>query len=271
MTDGRTVPGGARWTSRLRRPHLRDDAGGRASRDAPVDVPPGRPRLDGLRLAVTLLTTLRVAGPRVVDRTTATGALRWFVVVGALLAAPPVALLAFAEARLDDDVLDGPAALLAAVLVLGYLALATRGLHLDGLADTADALGVHGGHDDERARARALAAAGDPAVGALGVVALVLVLAVQAGALAVLVQDGSAAWALLTAVVVGRVAVVGACAPRWPAARPDGLGALVAGTARRHVWAATTAATLAVLLLATALAPDPQVGLDLLLALAALR
>ena len=41
---------------------------------------------------------------------------------------------------------------------------------------------------------------------------------------------GGAAVALVVAFATGRLAVTWACTPRSPAARPDGLGALVAGT-----------------------------------------
>ena len=165
---------------------------------------------------------------------------------------PPVALLALADARLDDDARSGPASLLLAVGVVAYLAALTRGLHLDGLADTADALGVHGGHDDPQARERALAAAKDPAVGAFGVVTLVLVLGLQAAALAVLVADGTAAVAVLAAAVLARAAAALACAPAYPPARSDGLGALVAGAARWHVQLLTVAVMVVVLVVAAA-------------------
>lgn len=63
-----------------------------------------------------------------------------------------------------------------AVLVVALSAFLTRGLHLDGLADFADGLG--GG----KTREDALRIMRDPAVGAFGVVALVLVLALKIAA-----------------------------------------------------------------------------------------
>jgi cobalamin 5'-phosphate synthase/cobalamin synthase len=63
--------------------------------------------------------------------------------------------------------------LLVAVLVVALSAWMTRGLHLDGLADLADGLG--GGSTREGA----LRIMRDPAVGAFGVIALVLVLSVK--------------------------------------------------------------------------------------------
>jgi adenosylcobinamide-GDP ribazoletransferase len=71
-----------------------------------------------------------------------------------------------------------------------------------------------------------------PDVGPFGVAALVVVLLAQAAALAEL---AARPWpAVLAAVVAataaGRVAVALACRRGVPAARPDGLGALVAGT-----------------------------------------
>ena len=89
-------------------------------------------------------------------------------------------------------------------------------MHLDGLADTADGLGSYAEPD------RALAIMREGPVGPFGVVALVLVLGAQAAA----IRD----WpALVLAVATGRVAFV-LCCHGIPAARPDGLGALVAGT-----------------------------------------
>ena len=64
----------------------------------------------------------------------------------------------------------------AAVLVVALSAFLTRGLHLDGLADFADGLG--GG----ATREAALRIMRDPAVGAFGVIALVLVLALKIAA-----------------------------------------------------------------------------------------
>ena len=67
-------------------------------------------------------------------------------------------------------------ALALAVLVVALSAFLTRGLHLDGLADFADGLG--GG----KTREDALRIMRDPAVGAFGVIALVLVLALKIAA-----------------------------------------------------------------------------------------
>jgi adenosylcobinamide-GDP ribazoletransferase len=114
---------------------------------------------------------------------------------------------------------SGPRRLFGAVLAVGLVALLTGGLHLDGLADTADGLG------SRRAAADALAIMRRSDVGPMGVAALVLVLLIQVTALAA-VPDRAAA-ALVLAEVTGRVAVV--VATGSPAARPGGFGALVAG------------------------------------------
>jgi adenosylcobinamide-GDP ribazoletransferase len=98
-------------------------------------------------------------------------------------------------------------------------ALLTRGMHLDGLADTVDAFGSYRRGDE------ALAIMKKSDIGPFGVAAIAVTLLIQAGALTT-VSAGSvvAAWA------AGRLAIPLACRRGVPAARPEGLGALVAGT-----------------------------------------
>lgn len=180
---------------------------------------------DGLRLALTVFTVVPVRGPRALSRRTASGAVLLAPLVGLLLGLVAAAVL-FAL-RLASPVSSEVA--LPAVAAIVVLALSTRGLHLDGLVDTADGLASYA--PPERARAIMK----EPGVGALGVAALVLVLAVQVTALIACIQGGHGAASLLLATVTGRLAVVAACTPATPAASPDGLGAMVAGTVRRGV------------------------------------
>jgi adenosylcobinamide-GDP ribazoletransferase len=159
-----------------------------------------------VRLAFSWLTVLPV-GSGVVDRRTASNAIALAPLVGLLLG-----LLAAA-------VLQGAHGLLGGFLCVGLVALLTRGMHLDGLADTADGLGCYGPPE------RALAVMKDGGVGAFAAVALIVVLGLQA------VSIGSVHWgAVVLAFVAGRAAFSWCCRNGIPAARPDGLGALVAGT-----------------------------------------
>lgn len=214
---------------------------------------------DGLRLALTTLTVLPVRGPATLDRRTAGRAMVLAPLVGLVLALPAAAVLVGVD-RLTDG-----SPLLAAVLPIALLAALTRGLHLDGLADLADGLGTYG--PAERARA----VMKQPDVGAFGVVALVLVPLVQVAALLACIEAGRGPLALVVAVVTGRVAVTAACRRGVPAATPDGLGALVAGTVPPLV---PLALALAVAAAAVAAAGDgwPAVALGSgLLAAAALQ
>jgi adenosylcobinamide-GDP ribazoletransferase len=150
-------------------------------------------------------------------------------------------------AALGLRALGAPPLVLGAVVV-GLDALVTRGLHLDGLADTVDALGSYAG------RERALQIMKSPEVGPFGVAALVLTLLVQAAAIGALA--GRPWWALLAGIVAataaGRLAAGWACRRGVPAARPDGLGALVAGTAG---WVALGTGALAVAAVAVPAVP----------------
>lgn len=183
---------------------------------------------DSLRLALGTFTILRVPPPRSVDRRTARGAMLLAPLVGAVLGV--VAAGVILVVRLSP--LGGRAtvviALTASALAVVTLAVLTRGLHLDGLADTADGLGVKGtGPDAVERRLEVMRA---PDVGAFGAITLVLTLLVQVLALASVDLVGRGTVGLVLACVVSRVAMVWACTRRWPAARPDGLGAAVAGT-----------------------------------------
>lgn len=201
-------------------------------------MPDGR-LVAGGRLA---LTTFTVAPLRVgrVDRATAGTAMALAPLVGALLGLLLAAVLGALAALAPP--------LVAAGVTVAMAALLTRGLHLDGLADTVDALGSY------RSGPAALQIMRQPDVGPFGVAALVLVLLIQTACLAAL---AARPWPGLVATVVvgtatGRLAVSWACRRGVPAARPDGLGALVAGTVGPVVLAV---ATTAVALVAVAAVP----------------
>ncbi len=97
----------------------------------------------------------------------------------AMLVAPVVGLLLGALAWTAGAAVTaaGGGSLLAAVTCLSVLAAATRGLHLDGLADLADGLG------SAQPAEGALEVMHRPDIGPFGAVTLVLALLVQAAAL----------------------------------------------------------------------------------------
>ncbi|HEV2885845.1 MAG TPA: adenosylcobinamide-GDP ribazoletransferase [Jatrophihabitans sp.] len=177
---------------------------------------PGRPPVvAGLRLALTTLTVLPLRAGRM-DRRTAALAMAWAPAVGLALGA----VLAAVARGLTGL---GLAPLPTAAVLVALAALLTRGLHLDGLADTFDALGSYTAAD------RALAIMKSAEVGPLGVSAIAAVLLADAAALSALVARHG--WLLIAAgIAVGRLGITLCCARPVPAARPDGLGALVAGT-----------------------------------------
>ncbi len=200
---------------------------------------PERPWHAGLvppRTALGLFTILPVRAAPEIGRDDAARAVLWLPVVGLLLCVPATAVLLAVEAGGHS----GPRRLLAAALAIGVVALLTGGLHLDGLADTADGLG------SRRPRGEALAIMRRSDVGPFGVAALLFTVLVQITALATVAPGWPDAAALAVAVVTGRTAVVLATGPGSPAARPDGFGALVAGATSARARIAAGAALLAV-------------------------
>jgi adenosylcobinamide-GDP ribazoletransferase len=187
-----------------------------------------------LRLSFGLLTVIPVGAIGDVDRRLARNAILLAPLVGLVLGALAALVVATVHAVVPSPL----GALVAAVLAVALLAYLTRALHLDGLADTADALGS----GKPANAALEIARRGD--VGPFGVVTLVLALLVQVTALAVATEAGWGAITVIIAVVTGRVAVVVACSRGIPAARPEGLGALVAGTVPRMAAIAWVAAVL---------------------------
>lgn len=186
---------------------------------------------DSLRLALTTFTVAPLRAGRV-DRATARKAMAWGPLVGAVLALAVAAAMYGSRIAFADE----PGPLLPAAIAVALLALLTRGLHLDGLADTVDGLASYAPSE------RALEIMRSAGIGPVGMVAVVLVLILDVNALTIDIANHRGTESLLLAVLAGRLAVLWSCLRGTPAARRGGLGALVAGTVRRPLAVAWTVA-----------------------------
>lgn len=166
-----------------------------------------------------------------------------YPLVGLLLGVG-LAALWLALAALPGEV---PPLAFAAVLLSAWT-WSTGGLHLDGLADCADAwVGGLG------SRERTLALLKDPLTGSMGVVAIVLVLLVKYAALASLPIGPAGALILVLTPAIARTQLL-ALALTTASARPDGLGAALRQTLPRRAAQVVVVVGIGLLVLALAAA-----------------
>lgn len=208
--------------------------------------------------SAALLTVLRVPARAAASTR---GVLPWAPLVGLVLGGL-AAGVATAGARLVSP-------LTGAVLAVALLAALTRGLHLDGLADTADGLGPL------RGRERALQVMRQGDVGPFGVVTLLLTVLLQVAAAAALLETDGGWTAIAAAPLVARLAMARTGLAGVPMAEGSALGRSVAGTVSARWlagWVFVTAALLTVADQAlVAAAAAGLVGAELLLRRAHVR
>ncbi|VFM94917.1 MAG: cobalamin-5'-phosphate synthase [Candidatus Kentron sp. G] len=160
--------------------------------------------------ALGFLTVMPLPGVHRHTQTDLIDSVPFFPLVGLL-----IGLSAAGIAFLAGEFFPG---LVLAVLLVGWLAMVHGGLHLDGLADTAD--GFLSPHDRERI----LVIMRDSRIGVFGCLAIGGILALKVAALASLPNEYRMK-ALLLAPLVARCVMV-LMLDLLPPARPDGLGRL---------------------------------------------
>jgi adenosylcobinamide-GDP ribazoletransferase len=198
-----------------------------------------------LLLAVQFLTVIPVPGHANSDESLQGLSLLWYPVVGLLLGV----LLA-----LSCTVLPLPYSLQAMLTVTLWIVL-TGGLHLDGVADCADAWA--GGAGDGEKTLRLLK---DPLCGSMGVIALIVVIALKYVSLSAVIDAGQLVW-LWTVPLLARTSLL--ClflTTRY--VRDQGLGAVLA----QHFSAGAAKAVLAVIVVAACMLLPLDLSVALLLA-----
>lgn len=186
-------------------------------------------------IALQFLTRLPVRLPAISEKRLIGRSLLYYPLVGLVLGSVLAGL---------NGALGQAPDLLRAALLLAAWALLTGALHLDGLADSADAW--VGGLGDRR---RTLAIMKDPHCGPAAVVTLVTALLVKLAALEQLVSAGN--WtAFVCAPVLGRTALL-ALFLTTPYVRPGGLGTDLAQHFPRRACILVTLVSLTAILLVT--------------------
>ncbi|MEK7476055.1 MAG: adenosylcobinamide-GDP ribazoletransferase [Candidatus Coatesbacteria bacterium] len=160
----------------------------------------------GFPIALQFLTVIPVRIRAAFGGPELARAMAWFPVVGALLG-----LLA-AGVLVGWTRFVGPGA--AAAVAVAVLAVVTGGLHLDGVADLADALGSH------KSREEKLRIMDDSRIGAMGAATVALVLILKVALIASLPR--SIAWTALVAMAAASRCAMLVPAVAFPYARREG-------------------------------------------------
>src|SRR5476649_2382826 len=172
-------------------------------------------------IALQFLSSLPVRLPGMPEPGQMGRSLLFYPLVGVLFGVVLMAL---------NTLLNGAPPMLHAALLLTAWVLLSGGLHLDGLADSADAW--LGGFGD---RERTLTIMKDPRSGPIAVVTLVLVLLLKFAALLALIEQGHSV-VLIVVPLIGRAALLGLFLTT-PYVRAGGLGqALANHLPRRAGW-----------------------------------
>jgi adenosylcobinamide-GDP ribazoletransferase len=222
------------------------------SDDATVSAPEQTGFLTELRLAVSFLTIIPVIDQRRASEDTVAASFAWFPIVGFAIG---VALAA------EDWLLSHVfAQVIRSVLIVISLTVITGAVHLDGLADTADALGAG------RNRERALDILRDSRVGTFGASAIFFDLTLKILALSTLAGDRRYA-ALIVAPMLARFAMM-AVGHDLPYLRESGAGSTLLDRKDRGWRSGVT--VFFVLMATTLVSPRPmgQVALGVALAIA---
>ncbi len=176
-----------------------------------------------LLIAVQLMTIVPVRLPYLPSREQNALSMLFYPVVGLMIGAVLWLMASFIHL---------PIMLLSCLIVVVWVGL-TGGLHLDGLADMADAW--VGGFGD---RERTLAIMKDPNTGAMGVIAIVLCLMLKWASVYSLLMfddkyDASLAWLMIP--MLGRLGVLALFAST-PYVRQNGLGSALQDVSKSVLW-----------------------------------
>lgn len=178
--------------------------------------------VDGWRLALGTFTAIPTSPPEAVDSRRMALSLLFSPLAFGLWAIGAGIVLALG---LKIGVEPLPIATLGVLL----LVLGNRAFHLDGLADTADALAS----SYDRERSLDVARLGN--VGPAGVAAIVLVLVLQISAASALLEHQHGVWVFVALAALARLAATTGATRGVPAARTEGLGASIAESLPRWV------------------------------------
>jgi len=141
--------------------------------------------------ALTFLTRAPIGGRVVLDGADVARGAVLFPIVGAAIGAATGAIAVLLDPRLSP--------ILAAGIAIAVSVVLTGALHLDALADTADAVGAS-------SRERALEIMRDARIGSFGAAAIAIDLIVKVAAVAQLLERGGAIGALIAAGALSRAA-----------------------------------------------------------------